>query len=179
MDGNISTKILEIISTPFYLKWDFWLFIIIGLIGTIFAILAFIEARRAKTAATAAGNTVKIQTITIELSEIRQRLGKLDTEIKYSDARDLLNEVTGKLRRQVSPFKNEQDLKETIDTLLKSLEAAKEALKTVRPIHSEASQEDIENNSVYFATESHFSNISGCVADLMGLFEKRSIDFRY
>lgn len=178
MEENIQI-ILDHLILPFYKTFEFWLFITVGVLGLIFAFLAFNEAKKAKKAAMAAGTTVKIQTVTIELTEIRQKLGKLDTGISYAEARDLLNDVTGKLRRLISAFKNEIDLKDTISSVLSSLEEAKKALETVRPIVGEADIQGVESNSVYNATESHFSNISGCVADLMGLFERRAIDFGY
>lgn len=140
------------------------------------AIFAFIEAKGAKRAALDAGRTVKIQTITIELSEILQRLDKLEPAISYSDARDLLNEIARRLRRLASPFKSEQDLKETITDLFTSLEHGKKALNSVKPENLETEEQNQDTNSVYYATEAHFSSISSYVAELMGLLEKRSID---
>ncbi len=58
--------------------FDFWTATIIGLIGVFFSILAYREASKAKRAANAAGRTVKIQTVTIDLNELAQKLAKLD-----------------------------------------------------------------------------------------------------
>ena len=167
-------SILEIVSQPEYSKWYFYLFILLGITSIIFSILAFLEARKAKQAASEAGTTVKIQTITIELSEIVQRLDTLDMEIEFSTARDLLNEITRRLRRLISTFKNDPEFKTTIMELIDTLGEARNALQEVRPTDSDA--EDVVPNAVYYATEGFFSAISGLVADLMGLFEKRTID---
>lgn len=151
-----------------------WSGFLLGVAGVVFSILAFNEARKAKAAATEAGRTVKIQTITIELTEISQRLDILEMEIDFSSARDLLNEVGRKLRRLISPFQADPEFTDTITSLKDALSSAKEALSGVRPAReTEASQ---PNYAVYYAIEGEFSTINGLVADLLGLFEKRTID---
>ena len=131
MEENIKI-IFEILNSPFYKSIEFWISISVGIISMIAAIFAFLEAKGAKKAATDAGRTVKIQTITIELTEILQRLDKLEPAISYSDARDLLNEIARRLRRLASPFNNEIDLKDTITNLFNSLELGKKALSSVK-----------------------------------------------
>lgn len=146
----------------------------ISAFGVYFSIKAFNEAKKAKLAASEAGKTVKIQTITIELSEIVQRLDKLDFELSYSEARDLMNEISRRLRRLIAPFQTTEDMQVACDNLKFALAEAKKALDGIRP--AAGSLAEIPNNSVYFATEGHFSNISNCVAEIMGLFEKRNIE---
>ena len=145
-----------------------------GAISIFFSVKAFHEARGAKKAAYEAGKTVKIQTITIELTEIAQRLDKLDFDLNFSEARDLLNEVSRRLRRLIAPFQSTEDLSPPIDALKEALEKAKQALEEVRPQENDA--ENLPPNTIYFATQGHFSNISSLVAEIMGLFEKRTIE---
>ena len=149
---------LEALNSPFYKSIEFWISISVGLISMTAAIFAFIEAKDAKRAALDAGRTVKIQTITIELTEILQRLDKLEPAISYSDARDLLNEIARRLRRLASPFKSEQDLKDIITKLFTSLEHGKKALNSVKPDNLETEEQNQDINSVYYATEAHFSS---------------------
>ena len=167
-------KLAEALNEPFYTLPEFWIGSVIGVISIIFSLMAFLEAREAKKAASEAGRTVKIQTITIELTEIAQRLDKLDFELNFSEARDLLNEVSRRLRRLIAPFQANEDMIDQCEGLKTALDEAKLALEEVRPQH-EASQH-IPANTIYFATQGHFSNISSLVAEIMGLFEKRTIE---
>jgi hypothetical protein len=167
------SKLAEAVSPAFYTAPEFWIGVIIGLASVVFSVLAFIEAREAKKAASEAGKTVKIQTITIELTEIAQRLDKLDFELSFSEARDLLNEVGRRLRRLIAPFQANEDMSDACDNLKEALEEAKKALEEVRPQSQDA---DLPENSVYFATQGHFANVSSLVAEIMGLFEKRTIE---
>lgn len=170
-------KLVEAISSaaePFYSYPEFWIATVIGTASVYFSVKAFNEAKAAKTAAYEAGKTVKIQTITIELTEIAQRLDKLDFELSFSEARDLLNEVSRRLRRLIAPFQETGDLIEPCDNLKNALDGAKTALDEVRPQSGES--EDLPPNTIYFATQGHFSNISSLVAEIMGLFEKRTIE---
>lgn len=158
---------------PFYYQSEFWITTILGIASVVFSIKAFTEAKRAKSAAFEAGKTVKIQTITIELTEIAQRLDKLDFELSFSEARDLLNEVSRRLRRLIAPFQETDDLSEACMNLKTALDEAKESLEEVRPQDPE---EEVPPNTIYFATQGHLSNISSLVAEIMGLFEKRTIE---
>ena len=133
--------------------------------------MSFNAASKARIAAESAATIVKIQTITIELSEIIQKLDKLDPNIDFTLGRDLLNENNRRVKRLISPFRDEQDYKETINQINIALENAKKALEEVKPIDSE----NVVKSSVYHAVESHFSTIAGLLAELMGLFEKRTI----
>jgi hypothetical protein len=155
--------------------FDTWLGLILGVAGLVYSALAYSEAKKAKAAATEAGKSVKIQTITIELTEISQRLDILDMKIDYSSARDLINEVSRKLRRLVSPFQSDKEFGETIIVLKDALNSAKDSLSGVRPA---LDKEEIQPEyTVYNAIEGELSTINGLVADLLGLFEKRTIDF--
>lgn len=161
-------------ATPFYKSISFWVSSLIGIASVYFSVRAFFEAREAKKAASEAGKTVKMQTITIELTEIAQRLDKLDFNLSFYEARDLLNEVSRRLRRLIAPFQTTADLNDSCSNLKAALDEAKSALEEIRP--QTENGVDIPSNSVYFATQGHFSNINSLVAEIMGLFEKRTIE---
>lgn len=168
-----TAQLIELLTQPFYLKWDFWIANALGLAGLVFSVLAWIEAKDAKAAAKEAGAIVKIQTITIELTEIAQRLDKLDLDVSFPEVRDFLNEVTRRLLRLIAPFQTLPDVAEKCELLKQALSDAKVALNGVRP--SGDGEEAVSQNAIYFATQEHFSSISSLVAELMGLFEKRTI----
>lgn len=165
---------LDLLKQPFWERADFWIGVVLGLAGVAFSVLAFVEARKAKRAATDAGRTVKIQTITLELSDIGQKLDKLHPDILFSEARDLLGEISRRLRRLTSPFAQETELKGAIEVLRQALDAAQDSLKAVRP--TDPSKEAEVPNAVYFAIESDFAAISNFVADLLGLFERQTLN---
>jgi hypothetical protein len=167
-------SIQKAVEIPFWQHFDFWIALILGVAGLYFSILAFIEARKAKHAATEAGKTVKIQTITIELSDILPKLDKLQPEINFNEARDLLNEITRRLRRVVSPFEKDAALCDKISALREALDKTKESLNKVRP--TDPTKDEIPR-TVYYAVESDFATINNAVADLLGLFEKKTINF--
>ncbi len=146
----------------------------VSIAGLVFSVKAFREARRAKRAATEAGRTVKLQTIAIELTEISQRLDKLKMELMFNEARDLLSEISRRLRRVVSPFAEDESFKAAITALREALKAAQDALRSVQP--TDPSQEAAVPHAVYYATQEPFALINNCVADLLGLFEKQTMD---
>jgi hypothetical protein len=166
-------ELVDQIAVPFYRDWAFWIGNVIGLLGLWFSIKAFVEAKQAKLAAKDAGRIVKIQTITIELTEIAQRLDKLDFDLEFTVARDLLNEVNRRLRRLIAPFQANEKYAESCLALKTSLEEAKRALHESRPSESES---DRAPNAVYFGMQGHFASISAGVAEIMGLFEVETIE---
>jgi hypothetical protein len=163
------------INAPFWTNYDFWIGIVIGLASVVFSVMAFVEARRAKRAATEAGKTVKIQTITIELMEISQKLDRMRLDIHFDEARDLLTEISRRIRRIISPFQKDTGLCEPINSLREALDSAKTSLNSVRP--SGSSEIPEAPHAVYYAIEGDFASISNFVADLLGLFENKSINF--
>lgn len=166
-------RIAQYLAEPFYVKAEFWINFGLGIVGIVFSIFAFLEARSAKEAAGEAGRTVKMQTITIELNEIAQRLDKVDSQLTFSQARDSLNEFSRKLIRLTAPVQDVTDLRVPCQRLREALDSAKESLDRLLPQHG--GSEDLPPNSVYFATQRHLADISGLVAEIMGLLEKRTI----
>jgi len=143
-------RILEL-HHPFWKDGSFWIFLVLGAAGLYFSIRAFVEARGAKRAATEAGRTVKLQTITIELTEIAQKLDRIQPEIPFNEARDLLSEISRRLRRAISPFAKEVELSEAIEAARQALQAAQKSLKAVRP--ADPTKEAEAPNAVYYAIE--------------------------
>jgi hypothetical protein len=160
---------------PFWKDLGFWISLAVGIAALVFAILAWVEARQAKRAATAAGRTVKIQTVAIELTDIAQKLDRIQPEILFNEARDLLTEIQRRLRRLMSPFAKDPELSEAIRAVLEAFEAAQTSLNAVRP--TDPKKEAEAPNAVYYGIEGDFATISNRIADLTGLFEAQTFDF--
>jgi len=175
VDDQKLAAILKAVERTFYLTPDFWINCILGLLGVAFSVLAFREARQAKVAAKLAGRTVKIQTVALELTETSMKLDRLEPDLKYRTARDLLSETSRRITRSIAPFTNEEPLKISISALREAIEGASAALNLVRP--STATSEDEAPQAVYNGIETHFAKINNCVADLIGLLEKQSSHF--
>lgn len=167
-------NILAALYTGWWTRPDFWIATIIGVAGLIFSILAFVQARKAATAARAAARSVKIQTVTMELQEVHQMLDAIEPQISYAEARKLLSSVNYRVRRHTTPFINTSEFKETISRLRDGLAAATSALEGVRPSDPETAIK--APNAVYYAIVSSFSQLSGLIADLLGLMESETLD---
>jgi hypothetical protein len=163
------------VARPFYLRADFWISSAISLTGLYFSVRAFLEASRASRAAVAAGRNVKIQTATVELTEIVHKLDRIQPGIKFREARDILTEISWRFRRTTAPFGNEQRLKDSIQAVIDVVKSAQELLKGVKP-ESPAGETEAPD-SVYFAIESACTTVGEKVADLTGLFERESQDW--
>lgn len=171
-------QILQFIQEPFWRRWEFWIplaELVVGAFGLLFAGLAFKEAKLAKQAATAAGRTVRIQSVAIELTEISQRLDRIHSDIKFSDTRDLLTEVSRRLHRATAPFVEDRKLANAVAATRESLESAHAALIKVRP--TDPAKEEEAPHAVYYAIEDAFASISTCVANLVGLLDRETFDF--
>lgn len=170
--NSAAKPIFDILKEPYWEKVDFWLFLVLGISGLVFSILAYREANQAKLAATKAGQVVKIQSVLIDLTELGQKINRLDPNIRFNDARDLLTETSSKIRRIVSPFNGDDGLKTTIENLLAALDSAQAALNSVRPITIAA--ESSAPQAVFYGIQENFSGISNLVAELLGLFEGKN-----
>lgn len=163
--------ILDILQAGFWMHTTFW----IETFGLGFAAAAFWEARQAKVAATHAGKAVKIQTIALELTEASLKLDRIEPDIKFREARDLLSETSRRITRATSPFSEDAKLQQSINALSEIIENALAALNSVRPTIPNA--EEQAPHAVYYAVESHFSKINNSVAHLVGLLEKQTSNF--
>lgn len=181
-------SINQVLQEPFWRHPEFWIATIIGLsglavsiFGLIYAVRAFreaeqakLEAERATRAAMEAGKSVKAQTVAVELGEVSQKLEKLQPGVKFQDARDLLMEISKRLRRNISPFAEDEALEKTITALRQALDTAQKSLNSVRP--AIPANEEEAPNAVFNGVESDFATIGNLVADLLGLFEKQTFD---
>lgn len=172
MDPDSLNIIFESVTQSPFRKLEFYIATFIGLLGLIASYNAYRQAKLAKELAQDAGKTVKIQTIIIELTEIIQKLDRLEVDLSYTEARDLYNETNRKVRRLIGPI-DDDEYKEKISEVESSLENIKESLEAVRP-YKNAEEEAID--AVYHSVESPFSELSGNLAGLIGKFEKRTLD---
>jgi hypothetical protein len=168
-------RIVQHFPPPFYKDFGFGISLIIGIAGLAFACLAWTEAKKAKKAATAAGRTVKFQTVGIELSEIGQRLDRVQPGIRFNEARDLLTDTSRRVHRATAPFQKNPILSEAIEAAKQAVQGAQTSLKSVRP--TEPVKEAEAPDAVYYGIEADCSAISSCVADLIGLFENQAGGF--
>jgi hypothetical protein len=164
-----------ILNNPFYKRTDFWISIIIGLLSVLYSIIAYREAKAAKIAAKKAGNTVKIQSITIDLTELIQRLDKLSTKLDYSQARDFYNELNRRVRRSISSLTLNTNYQEKTKCIIETLTTIKTNLDDARQSGS-TDPTMLEGINLYYAIEGDFSNLSGQLADLCGLLEQKTIE---
>lgn len=161
-------------TTPFYSELSFWISTLIGLLGVYLSFIAFREAREAKKAAKAAGSVVRLQSITIDLTEIIQRLDKLSTELNYSDARDYYNELNRRVRRSVSVLAIDETYSVKSTEILLTLGKIKTNLDGARQSGT-VDKTMLEGINLYYAIEGEFSSLSGQLADLCGLLEQKTL----
>jgi hypothetical protein len=167
------SNILNLLSTPFWKHWDFWLSFTVSILGLIASLFACREAYRAKIAANKAGKTVKIHTIGIDLSEINQKILKTDPNISYIDAKEFLQEISNKIIRSISSIDGDSDYSEYITNIKKTLDTLSVQLRDSRPIDPSTSPKISE---IYYATEHSYIKLSRQIAELLGKFDKRTID---
>jgi ABC-type Na+ efflux pump permease subunit len=167
-------RVLQENTTPLYKDAGFWISTILGALGVLISYVAYSEAKKAKEAAKEAATFVKVQTITIELTEILQRLDQLDINISYSSARDFYNEINRRIRRLVAPYEENNLFNQRISDIYLCLDEVKTSLANVKPYRT--GEDDLDaGNSVYYAVESEFSTLSGKLAGLTGLFEQGTV----
>lgn len=171
---EVQAAIIELnkkINAPLWSSWEFWISTCIGIIGLILSFRAMSEAKKAKEAAMKAGESIQIQSITIELSEILHSLQSINEDIKFREARNILTHTQNKLRRFLASYKEIETYRTACANINTSLDRATQALAGVKPSGS-----DSDPGVVYYGIEGSFSCICGDVSELMGLFERRAID---
>jgi len=182
------TRVLQVLDTPFWKHWDFWISTVIGAVGAFIAFGAYRqaqdatreaekakqEAEKAKLAATEAGKTVKLQTVCIELSEIAQKLAGIYPGIQFEEAKELFNDTSGHLLRVMAPFSAHPDLREPIAVVRNAIQAAQASLREVVP--ADPSKQNEAPYTVYNAVEDKFATIKFGVAELTGFMEAKTIN---
>ncbi|WP_080055662.1 hypothetical protein [Spirosoma aerolatum] len=162
-----------VVAEPFYRKPDFLISTAFSGLGLWLTWLAYKEAERAKEAAEQAAKSVKSQAIAMELQELVQKHDKFEVNIRYTTCRDILAEYNRKIRRLISPYRNEQDLQTIIQQVEQMLDAIRAILDDVRPYSDET---DGVSNAVYNAVEGPFAVLNGQIGELIGTFERRTVN---
>ncbi len=167
---------IESSNPPFYEEFDFYIFLVIGLFSLRLAWLAYSAAKGAKEAALEASKNVKIQSVTVELTEVSLKLYRIDNRISFFSARELLNEISRKIIRLLATvsYIKKDILRDKSKEIVEHLEQAKKALNDVKPT-SIGIDEEIENESVYFAIEDYLFVLGTKIAELTGILENESL----
>jgi hypothetical protein len=186
-DYQLLEQLRQLLEKPFWTHYVFWLelsCLVVGLVGAVVSYFAYLqaegakqEAERATIAALDAGRTVKLQTMSIELTEVAHKLERLHLKISFNEAKDLYRDASFKLVRLMAPFENDAGLRAPIEALWAALDAAREALKNVRPTDPNL-KEDVAPESVYYGVEDSFATISTCLARVLGMIENQTVDRR-
>lgn len=173
-------QLVAALSTPFYFDAAFWIGLVVGVVGIVlsgfgvlYSLRAFREAREAKLAAREAGRTVKRLTVVVDLTEIALRLERIDSNIDFGEARQLLNDASRRIHRLLAPYRAHSDYDQHCSQLYQALANARVSLETMYP---ESSDEGRAGTTIFFATEKHFALISNHIATILGLFEQESIE---
>jgi hypothetical protein len=172
-DAETLKAILDTVRAPFWAKFDFWWGTVIGVLGLGFSAAAFVQARRAAREASKAARSVKIQTVTMELQEVWQKLSGIRFNIGFETARMVLTEASSRIRRHTIPFQQDSHFRDTITEIRTALRAAWTALDGVRP--NDPSKE--VPNAVFNAIDSSFSRLVELISDLLGLMETETLAF--
>jgi hypothetical protein len=184
------SQIRQILDTPFYYRWDFWISTVIGVIGAFIAYGAYtqaekaeveaksakLEAEKAKQAALEGGKTVKLQTVCIDLSQIAQKLGAaVQPGIKFAKAKELFNETSGHLLRVMAPFGEHSNFRAAIGTVKTAIQGTHDALQQVAP--TDPAKENETPYAVYNGVEDQFATLKFAVDELSGLMEAQTYEF--
>lgn len=172
-------NLFELYNKPFYSDIGFWISLLIsiifGIISIHYSIKSFKEAKAAKEEASKAGNTVKRQSIIIEIMEIT-RLCQLPFSIEFSTASSNFNDISAKIKYIFGLYQN--DLKTTNNELFTKLEnnliSIRNALNTVNPISS--SEISTVPNYIYFTLEPYFADLISNLGELKGVLDNKLIN---
>jgi hypothetical protein len=167
-------RLAAFLERGFWMDPGFWIGNVLNLIGLGLSGLAVWQATKARDAAVEAGRTVKGQSVAIELSEVAQRLDAIPPDISYRQARDILAEITRRVRRVISPYAEDEQMKVVVTELREVLSSARDSLGAVRP--SSPAAEAMAPDAVYFGIEDEFAAINNAIADFLGLLETKTIE---
>jgi len=176
-------EILEAVSSGFWTKFDFYLFLLLTLSGIYlswrglqYSKSAYVEAEQAKNAATAAkeaankaGKTVKKQSILLAISETTRLIGQIRQNTNYDDTYNKLMEINGKIRGIIGFYRgdlgpNHQDLLQQIET----------CVSTVMVEFNLLDPED-ESKQIYNKVRPNIILLSGHLNELQGVLENELI----
>lgn len=167
-------SLIENSNIPFYKLPEFYISNLLGILGIIFSVLSFKEARKAKEAAFKAAQSVKRQSMVIEVLEI-SKICVLEPNMSYVEASNNFNQVTSRIK-YVSGFyqdDNSDDLKNILKDIESSLEKIRSTLNDSNPVLM-PQQANIPNQ-IYYSIEPLFSTVVGNLGVLKGILEKKLI----
>lgn len=167
-------SLIENSNIPFYKLPEFYISSLIGLIGILFSVLSFKEAKKAKEAAYKAAQSVKRQSMVIEVLEI-SKICVLEPNMSYVETSNNFNQVTSRIK-YVSGFyqgDNSDDLKSILKDIESSLEKIRATLNDSNPVLM-PQQANIPNQ-IYYSIEPLFSTVVGNLGVLKGILEKKLI----
>lgn len=162
-------------NTPFYKLPEFYIGNLIGIIGIFFSVKSFIEARKAKIAASKAGQSVKRQSMVIEVLEI-SRICVLEPNMSYVEASNNFNQVTSRVKYVAGFYQDDSsvDLKNILIDIEASLEKIRTTLNDNNPVLMP--QQTNIPNQIYYSIEPLFSTVVGNLGVLKGILEKKLIN---
>jgi hypothetical protein len=103
-DPQTLEAIRVLVQSHFWKHGDFWIEAPVGLVGLLFSFLAFKQATRAAEAATKAAKAVKLQSMSVDLAEVSQKLRGLQRNTTFDEAKEIHNDVSCTLQRVMAPF---------------------------------------------------------------------------
>lgn len=159
---------------PFYLLPEFYIASLIGIMGIVFSLKSFIEARKAKLAAYKAAQSVKRQSIVIEVLEI-SKICIIEPNMSYEEASNNFNQIISRIK-YISGFYNDdssEDLKQILKEIENNLEKIRTTLNDSNPFLM-PQQLNIPNQ-IYYSIEPLFSTVLGNLGILKGILEKKLI----
>ncbi|MBN8691856.1 MAG: hypothetical protein J0L69_01605 [Bacteroidetes bacterium] len=174
-----TVTVINEISKPYYMDASFWISNIVsaafGTVGIIFSILSFREAKKAKDEASKAGNTVKIQSIIIDIMAISQQC-QINLNADFESASKTLNDISSRVRNILSVsnsilLSENADLKNKFETNLSNIRAS---INSINPLQTP----DIANvgNITFYTLEPHFAAIKDNLGDLKGILESKLLN---
>lgn len=172
---NLIEEVIKNNSPSFFINHiDFYISIIIGLAGIFFSIRSFIEAKRAKEAAARAAQSVKRQSMVIEVLEI-SRICILEQNMGYVEASNNFNQITSRIKYISGFYKDDpsNDLKQVLSDIESGLDKIRATLNDSNPVLMP--QQTNIPNQIYYSIEPLFSSVVGNLGILKGLLENKLI----
>jgi hypothetical protein len=159
---------------PFYKQPDFYFGSILGIIGITYSILSFNEAKKAKEAAAKAAQSVKRQSMVIEVLEI-SRICVLEPNMNYVEASNNFNQVTSRIKYVAGFYQDEASLE--LKAILKEIESSLDEIRLTLNDNNPVFMPQQTNipNQIYYSIEPLFSSIVGNLGILKGILDKKLI----
>lgn len=161
-------------NIPFYKLPEFYIGSLLGIVSIFFSIKSFMEAKKAKEASYKAAQSVKRQSMIIEVLEI-SRICVLEPNMNYYEASNNFNQIISRIK-YVSGFYNDDtsaDLRKILTDIESNLEKIRTTLNDNNPVLMP--QQTNIPNQIYYSIEPLFSTVVGNLGILKGILEKKLI----